>query len=378
MSPSRPLRHRVADAARWRLAVAMCAVAVGMTVLGGSAGADDVDDAQARANEASDRVAALQRQVVEARREYRATIQGLADAVNQEVSAEAAADAAARVALLAEQDRVGAIRALDQSGGSLALVEGLLESASPSAFAARIKLSTEVLDLLATGSEFTRAAALQSSQLAERQEQGTKITMYTVADVESAYERMDALLTEQEEVLATLDAQARNLARAAQMQERIDAQRAAAAAAASSASGEATAGGIPKSYLRLYQAAAVTCPGLPWPVLAAIGQVESGHGTNTGPSSAGAMGPMQFLPSTFGAYAVDGDGDGVADIWNPTDAIYSAANYLCANGAGAGPRGLYGALYRYNPAEWYVLMVVRVAGQLAVRFGEPTPQAEAP
>lgn len=378
MSPSRPLRHRVADAARWRLAVVMCATAVGIAALAGSAGADDVSDAQARADAASERVAALQKQVIEARRDYEATVQGLADAVNQELSADAAADAAARAALVAEQDRVGAIRALEQSGGSLAMVEGVLESASPTAFAVRMKLSTEVLDLLATGSEFTREAAVQSTKLAHRRDQGTTAAMYTVADVESAYARMDALLTEQEEILATLDTEAQNLARAARVQQRIDAQRAAAAAAASSASSEATAGGIPRSYLAIYRAAAATCPGLPWPVLAAIGQVESGHGTNTGPSSSGAMGPMQFLPSTFGAYAVDGDGDGVTDIWNASDAIFSAANYLCANGASGGPRGLYGAIYRYNHADWYVLMVMRVAGELAVRFDEPVPQAEAP
>lgn len=356
----------------------MCVVAIAMTSVAGSANADDVDDARTRADAAADRVAALQEQVVDARREYRATIEGLAQAVNHEVSADAAADAAARTALLAEQDRVGAIRALEQSGGSLAMVESLLESASPSAFAARMKVSAEVLDLLATSSESTNAAAVESTRVAQRREKGTESVMYTVADVESAYQRMDALLTEQEAVLATLDAEARDLARSQRIQERIDAQRAAAAAAASSASSEATAGGIPKSYLGLYQAAAATCPGLPWPVLAAIGQVESGHGTNTGPSSSGAMGPMQFLPSTFGAYAVDGDGDGVADIWNASDAIYSAANYLCANGAGSGPRGLYGAIYRYNHADWYVLMVMRVAGQLAVRFNEPVPQAEAP
>ena len=378
MSPSRALRHRVADAAGWRLAVVMCAASLGMAMLAGSAGADDVGDARARADAASERVAALQEQVVEARRDYRTTLRGLADAVSREVSADASADVAARAALLAEQDRVGAIRALEQSGGTLAMVEGLLESASPSALAARVKLSAEVLDLLASGSEVTQAAAARNSTLAQRREKATKAAVYTVADVESAYQRMDALLTEQEEILATLDAEARQLARAERVQERIDAQRAAAAAAASSASSGATAGGIPKAYLRLYQEAATTCPGLAWPVLAAIGQVESGHGSNTGPSSAGAMGPMQFLPSTFAAYAVDGDGDGVADIWNPADAIYSAANYLCANGAGGGPRALYAALYRYNPADWYVLMVMRVAGQLAVRFDEPVPQAEAP
>ena len=66
-------------------------------------------------------------------------------------------------------------------------------------------------------------------------------------------------------------------------------------------------------------------------MLAAIGQVESGHGRNTSTSSAGAMGPMQFEPATFAAYAVDGDHDGVKSIMDPADAIYTAAHYLCAN-----------------------------------------------
>ncbi len=356
----------------------VCAAAVGLVGLTGAARADSVDQAKARAAAAAERVDALQEQVLAARTAYRQALRGLASAVNEEVSADAAADAAKRAALLAEQDRIAAIRALEQSGGSLAMVEGLLESGSPSALAARLKTSTEVLDLLSSGSEFTADAADRSADFAQSQERGTRMTMVTIADVEGAYARLDAALTEQEEVLATLDAEAQQLARAARIQARIDAQRAAAAAAASNASSEATAGGIPKSYLGLYRAAAATCSGLPWPVLAAIGQVESGHGTNTGPSSAGAMGPMQFLPSTFAAYAVDGDGDGATDIWNPSDAIFSAAHYLCANGAGSGPRGLYGAIFRYNHADWYVLMVMNVAAQLATRFGEPIPVAEAP
>lgn len=378
MYPTRRTRPRVAAAARSRLSVVLCASVFAVLAIPGSAGAETAEEARARADAAADRVAVLQTQVQTASAQYRKALHNLAGAVTREVDAEAAADAADHAALMADLDRVAAVRALEQSGGSLAMVDTLLSSGSPSDLAARIKISTEVLSVLGSESEFVEVTAARSAEFARRQDAGARATMVTVADVEAAYRELDGLLTEQEELLATLDAQARELAQAERAQARIDAERAAAAAAASSAAGEATAGGIPKSYLALYQAAAATCPGLPWPVLAAIGQVESGHGTNTGPSSAGAMGPMQFLPSTFAAYAVDGDGDGVTDIWNPADAIYSAARYLCANGAGAGPRALYNALYRYNPADWYVLMVMRVAGEIAVRFGEPVPVAEAP
>ena len=118
---------------------------------------------------------------------------------------------------------------------------------------------------------------------------------------------------------------------------------------------------IPPSYLALYRAAAATCTGLPWTVLAAIGGVETGHGANTHVSSKGAMGPMQFLPSTFAAYAVDGDRDGVADITDPADAVYTAARYLCIAGAGLGGQALYDAIWAYNHADWYVRDVLKLA-----------------
>ena len=61
-----------------------------------------------------------------------------------------------------------------------------------------------------------------------------------------------------------------------------------------------THGGKPATYLELFrESAARYCPGMSWTVLAAIGQIESGDGANVGPSSAGAEGPMQFLPSTW-------------------------------------------------------------------------------
>ena len=72
--------------------------------------------------------------------------------------------------------------------------------------------------------------------------------------------------------------------------------------------------------------------GIPWQVLASINKVESNFGRNMGPSSAGAIGWMQFMPSTWLRWGVDANGDGVADPWNPTDAIFSAARYLAAAG----------------------------------------------
>jgi hypothetical protein len=122
------------------------------------------------------------------------------------------------------------------------------------------------------------------------------------------------------------------------------------------------------SYLDLYKNAAKTCPGLSWTVLAAIGQVESDHGRNPGRSSAGALGPMQFMPATWKAYGVDGDRDGKADIMNPYDAIPGAARYLCANGAGRGGQQLYRAIWHYNHADWYVQKVLALAKAYSAQY----------
>jgi len=115
---------------------------------------------------------------------------------------------------------------------------------------------------------------------------------------------------------------------------------------------------IPPGFLALYQRAAMRY-GLDWAILAGIGKVECDHGRNPDPScrregsvnSAGAGGPMQFIASTWASYGVDGNGDRLADRWDPADAIASAANYLRASGAPAD----YGrALLAYNHAGWYV------------------------
>ncbi|MGH2688213.1 MAG: lytic transglycosylase domain-containing protein [Actinomycetota bacterium] len=107
---------------------------------------------------------------------------------------------------------------------------------------------------------------------------------------------------------------------------------------------------MPEGFRQLYVAAAESCPGLPAEVLMGIGDIESGHGANPGPSSAGAIGPMQFMPETWAEYGLDVDGDGVADPWDEADAIYGAARMLCANGAG-NLETLVAAIGRYNPGD---------------------------
>jgi hypothetical protein len=128
--------------------------------------------------------------------------------------------------------------------------------------------------------------------------------------------------------------------------------------------------GRPASYLQLFQeSAARYCPGLSWTVLAAIGQIESADGQNAGPSTAGALGPMQFLPSTWAVWGTDGFGDtGPPDIMNPFDAVPSAARLLCGAGAATGGQGLRQAVFAYNHAGWYVDEVLALAAEYAREY----------
>ena len=67
-------------------------------------------------------------------------------------------------------------------------------------------------------------------------------------------------------------------------------------------------------------------------MLAAINEIETDYGRNLNVSSAGALGWMQFIPSTLAAYGVDANKDGKKDPYNPVDAIFAAARYLKAAG----------------------------------------------
>jgi hypothetical protein len=129
-------------------------------------------------------------------------------------------------------------------------------------------------------------------------------------------------------------------------------------------------GTVPTTYIQLFKASAATyCPGLSWTVLAAIGQIESADGANMGPSSAGALGPMQFLPSTWAHWGIDAFGQtGPPDVMNPYDAVPSAARMLCADGAAAGGRSLYSAIFDYNHADWYVNEVLALAAEYAADY----------
>ncbi len=116
-----------------------------------------------------------------------------------------------------------------------------------------------------------------------------------------------------------------------------------------------------EQFLELWRAAGGTYD-IPWEVLASIMQIESSFGQDMGPSSAGAVGWMQFLPSTWHDWGVDGNGDGIADPWNATDAVYSAARYLAASGA---HEDLPRAVFSYNHSQDYVDAVLAGAARFA-------------
>jgi hypothetical protein len=124
--------------------------------------------------------------------------------------------------------------------------------------------------------------------------------------------------------------------------------------------------GVPAILVPVYQRAAAAYGLGPQgaAVLAAINGIETAFGTNLNISSAGAEGWMQFMPETWAGYGVDANGDGVADPYNPEDAIFAAASYLRAAGA---PADWYSAVLAYNHADWYVAEVLANAqcyGQL--------------
>jgi cell wall-associated NlpC family hydrolase len=150
---------------------------------------------------------------------------------------------------------------------------------------------------------------------------------------------------------------------------------------------------IPQHLLPIYRAAAVTCPGLPWQVLAAIGFVESRHGRGdvdpvtgdvdppiVGPALDGqggvalvpdasqpdgyarASGPMQFLSATWERWATlapDRPPGAVANVHNAWDAIFTAARYLCGNRGQLGDVGE--AVLSYNHSSAYVRHVLAKA-----------------
>src|SRR5262249_8185493 len=106
----------------------------------------------------------------------------------------------------------------------------------------------------------------------------------------------------------------------------------------------------------MQQAAADSSCHLPWTVLAAIANTESGFGTNMATSSAGAVGYGQFLPSTWQGYGQGGN------PYDYRDALPAMTRYLCASGAG---QDLRGAIWAYNHADWYVNEIL----QKADRYG---------
>jgi membrane-bound lytic murein transglycosylase B len=176
----------------------------------------------------------------------------------------------------------------------------------------------------------------------------------------------------------------------------------------------AAATGIPQRAVLAYAAADLVVDaeqpacGLGWNTLAAIGGIESGHGSHGGavlgedgraapairgvaldgdgvaaiPDTDGgardgdpvwdrAMGPMQFIPSTWARWGADGDGDGTTDPDVLDDAALAAGRYLCAGGTLRTPAGWRAAVLSYNRSDAYADAVARVATGYAAAAGPP-------
>jgi soluble lytic murein transglycosylase-like protein len=353
-----------------RLAVLVAGIVLLAGLPGASARADSLADAQAEAAAAAARVEALTPRVERALHAYDRALAGLASGVTSSISAQQAADQAA---VLAAADRRAAdarVRSLYMAGGSSALLASVLGATNASDALRRVAYVQHLVSYGATVARTSGSATAALRVRATALQQAAAASTTTEADVARRYDEVSAALATASAELARLSAKARGLEAAAAAAARLAALNAAVAASAEARVSSAHASDVvPAGYRSLYGAAAKTCHGMSWTLLAAIGQVESGHGANTSSSYAGAQGPMQFLPSTFASYAVDGDGDGLTEIQDPADAIFTAARYLCANGAGRDPAATARAVWHYNHADWYVALVLRLAGQYAARDG---------
>lgn len=311
------------------------------------------------------KVQQLQARAKVAEKRYAAAFSAVADSVNVAVTADQNSSAVAARAAQAQQDLMTRVRGLYESGGSLATYAALLETGSVTAIFDRNEIASRVVSSQIADVRSIAKDASRAARAASRAEHRAHLQIGTERDVAAAASRVGTLLRQEKALLARANS---HLAAVRQAEAALAAQTASFGSITSSAIAGLHILPPSAQYLALYQSAAATCSGLPWTVLAAIGQVESGHGRNTSTSSAGAMGPMQFEPATFESYAVDGDGDGVSSIMDPADAIFTAARYLCANGAGRSPGALSSAILHYNHAGWYVAMVLKLSGMYASTY----------
>jgi peptidoglycan hydrolase CwlO-like protein len=347
--------------ARLRRARALAVLCAGLALAAtpAVARAESSGQAQDKVNAILAKVSKLQQQVESAEQQYDAALADVGASVNAAISDGRFSDQSAMFAQQQRDQLDDRIRALYMSGGPLAVYASLLDAQDPTSLEENAIVVEHVVaadQLLVRASNRASATAAAAASTADQQIATHIATERSVAQVALS---VQSLLAEEQNLLgqakahvAALKAAEAELARQSADFSQITAERLAQLKV------------LPPSadFLRLYhRAAAEQCPGLSWTVLAAIGQVETGHGRDTSTSYAGAMGPMQFMPATFEAYAVDGDHDGVTDIMDPADAIFSAANYLCSNGAATGPNALANAIFLYNHADWYVQMVLTLA-----------------
>src|SRR3954452_17869772 len=330
-----------------------------------AAQAESTGDAEAKARALLDQVRQLQEQVKRAETRYDAALGGVAAGVTAAIQTDRASEAAAAQTAAAAAQLDDRVRALYMSGGPLALYASALESGDITEMQSRVIVVGSLVHADKDVVRAEQATSATAAELAHRAQAVADRQIATERNVRDVATRFLTLLAEQQRLLDEARSRVAHLQQLDAARAALAAQKAAFNDITNSRLASLGVMAMPPLYATYYHQAALTCPGLSWTVLAAIGQVESGHGRNPGVSSAGAMGPMQFLPSTFAHYAVDGDHDGGLNIMSPGDAIFTAARYLCANGAGGGGDALYNAVWHYNHADWYVQMVLTLAQKYA-------------
>ena len=305
----------------------------------------------------------LQAQVLAAEQRYNAVFTSVSDSVNIAIQDDSTSETVSQAAQSAQAAVSQRVQAIYESGGSLAAFATMLSSGDLNELSERNEMVSRVVSAQAAEADRVATLAKTATLTAAKAEKRAHLKIGTERDVAAAAARWRGCSPSSRHCSAGRQAPRERPQGGSQRSPPSSASFGSITTAQHRrAAHPAAVRGVP----RAVQAAAAD---LPRPVLDGARRDRSGRerprpqhvdlvGRRRWGRCSSSRPPSRRTPSTATTTAT-------TNIMDPADAIYTAAHYLCANGAGRGPSALGGAILHYNHAGWYVDMVLKLAGMYA-------------